>query len=175
MKSDAAKLQRKRKRIDEDGDPEFQVAPMVDVLLVLMLFFMAITSTEVLKKNKNLTLPQANHAKPHSKPDPNELVVNVAWDSIKQKAELSMDEIDYASADAIGTALGAQHQKNPKAFVLIRADKDVQYSDIADLMTACGGVGINSVTFSVLTGGAQNNNHAQAPAADPGAGGPTPP
>ena len=49
MASDSIKRQRKRKRIDTDGDPEFQVAPMVDVLLVLMLFFMMITSTEVLK------------------------------------------------------------------------------------------------------------------------------
>jgi len=41
MASNAIKRQRKRRRIDTDGDPEFQVAPMVDVLLVLMLFFMA--------------------------------------------------------------------------------------------------------------------------------------
>ena len=38
--SNAIKRQRKRRRVDQDGDPEFQVAPMVDVLLVLMLFFM---------------------------------------------------------------------------------------------------------------------------------------
>ena len=32
-----------------DGDPEFQIAPMIDVLLVLLIFFMSITSAQVLK------------------------------------------------------------------------------------------------------------------------------
>src|SRR5580700_7486564 len=106
MASNAIKRQRKRRRIDTDGDPEFQVAPMVDVLLVLMLFFMAITSTEVLKKNKNLTLAEAKHA------------------------------------------------QNPASYVVIRADKDVEYSNIADLMTACASAGVGTVTFAVISGGA---------------------
>ena len=32
-----------------EGEPEFQVAPMIDVLLVLLIFFMSITSAQVLK------------------------------------------------------------------------------------------------------------------------------
>ena len=27
-----------------DGEPEFQIAPMIDVLLVLLIFFMSITT-----------------------------------------------------------------------------------------------------------------------------------
>ncbi|MGH6755164.1 MAG: ExbD/TolR family protein, partial [Bradyrhizobium sp.] len=33
----------------DSGEPEFQVAPMIDVLLVLLVFFMMITSAQVLK------------------------------------------------------------------------------------------------------------------------------
>ncbi len=58
---------------------------MVDVLLVLMLFFMAITSTEVLKKVKNIDLADAKHAKPNeSSPHNDEIVVNVVWDGRQQ-------------------------------------------------------------------------------------------
>ena len=32
-----------------EGEPEFQIAPMVDVLLVLLIFFMSITSAQVLE------------------------------------------------------------------------------------------------------------------------------
>ncbi|NBV52576.1 MAG: biopolymer transporter ExbD, partial [Verrucomicrobia bacterium] len=42
-----------------EGEPEFQVAPMIDVLLVLLIFFMSITSAQVLKVDKNISLPVA--------------------------------------------------------------------------------------------------------------------
>ena len=42
-----------------EGEPEFQVAPMIDVLLVLLIFFMSITSSQVLKVDKNISLPVA--------------------------------------------------------------------------------------------------------------------
>ena len=44
-----------------EGEPEFQVAPMIDVLLVLLIFFMSITSSQVLKVDKNISLPVAAH------------------------------------------------------------------------------------------------------------------
>ena len=43
----------------EQGEPEFQVAPMIDVLLVILVFFMTITSTQVLKVDKTISLPIA--------------------------------------------------------------------------------------------------------------------
>ena len=152
MASPGIERQRKRKRHDEDGDPEFQVAPMVDVLLVLMLFFMAITSTEVLKKDKNLRLADASHAKQDKeKHQPDQLIVNVSWTD--GTAHFSMDGVQYPSAGALQDVLAAQHTKNPRAYVLIRADKDVEYSNIADLMSVCGSAGIATVTFAVITGG----------------------
>ena len=158
MVSSAIKRQRKRKRADTDGDPEFQVAPMVDVLLVLMLFFMAITSTEVLKKDKNLQLADAKHAKPNdqNKQQKNEIVVNVSWDGINSVAHFSMDGIDYPTADAMQGALAAAHQANQAAYVVIRADRDVEYSNVSDLMSTCGSAGISTVTFAVLIGGDKN-------------------
>jgi len=165
MASNSIKRQRKRRRIDTDGDPEFQVAPMVDVLLVLMLFFMAITSTEVLKKDKNLQLADARHAKQNSN-HKNEIIVNVGWDGINSVALLSMNGINYSGATdpQLQGALNSQHQQNPAAYVVIRADKNVQYSNVADLISACASAGISTVTFAVLIGG-NNNKQAAAPGA----------
>lgn len=155
MASSSIKRQRRRKRIDEDGDPEFQVAPMVDVLLVLMLFFMSITSTELLKKEKNLQLAEAKNAKPQEKGQQktNEVVINVVWHENNSTAGFSMDGIDYSSASALQDVLASRVHANPKTYVLIRADKDVAYSNISDLMTTCGAAGIGSVTFAVIIGG----------------------
>jgi len=155
MASITVKRQRKRKRIDTDGDPEFQVAPMVDVLLVLMLFFMAITSTEVLKKDKNLQLADAKNAKPAEKSEAkNQIIVNVDWDGLSSTAQFSLDGINYPTADSMQGVLTSQHQQNPAAYVVIRADRNVEYSYISDLMTTCGTAGISTVTYAVLIGGA---------------------
>src|SRR5258708_38316315 len=106
MASNAIKRQRKRRRIDTDGDPEFQVAPMVDVLLVLMLFFMAITSTEVLKKDKNLQLADAKNAKPAEKSETkNQIIVNVDWDGINNVAQFSLDGVTYPTAESMQCVL----------------------------------------------------------------------
>jgi biopolymer transport protein ExbD len=150
--SNIVKRQRQKRRVDTDGDPEFQVAPMVDVLLVLMLFFMAITSTEVLKKDKNLQLPEANHAKPddqNHKKKTNEVVVNVAW--AHDAATFTIDGMRYPTADAVQNMLAVRYQQNPQSYVLIRADQNVEYSSISDIMTACAGAGIGTVSFAVIT------------------------
>ena len=166
MASSTVKRQRKRKRVDTDGDPEFQVAPMVDVLLVLMLFFMAITSTEVLKKDKNLQLANAKNAKPAEKSKhKDEIVINVDWDGVNSVAQFSLDGVNYPSADSMQGVLASQRAQNPAAYVVIRADKNTEYSNISDLMNTCANAGISTVTFAVLIGG----GNKQAPA--PGSGG----
>jgi biopolymer transport protein ExbD len=167
MASEAIKRQRKRRRVDTDGDPEFQVAPMVDVLLVLMLFFMAITSTEVLKKDKNLQLADAKNAKPAEKDQTkNQIIVNVDWDGINNVAQYSIDGVGYPNPDSMQGVLASQHTHNPAAYVVIRADKNTEYSCISDLMNTCASAGISTVTFAVLIGG--GNKQAPAP---PGAAG----
>ena len=160
--SSAVKRQRKRRRVDQDGDPEFQVAPMVDVLLVLMLFFMAITSTEVLKNDKAVILPEANHAKPNdqNKMQKHEITINVEWNAASQSAKYVLDSLTTATPDALAGAIAAKHNADPLSYVVIRADKDVQYSNISDMMSVCGNAGIGSVAFAVLV-----NNKTSAPAA----------
>ncbi len=157
MASASIKRQRKRRRVDQDGDPEFQVAPMVDVLLVLMLFFMAITSTEVLKKDKNLQLADAKNAKKDENKAENQIVVNVGWDGINSVAQFSLDGMPFASAAAMESTLAARHQSNPASYVVIRADRDTQYSNVSELMNSCASAGISTVTFAVITGGGKND------------------
>ncbi|MDB4793768.1 biopolymer transporter ExbD, partial [Methylacidiphilales bacterium] len=138
MPSSSVKRQRRRKREDDGGEPEFQVAPMVDVLLVLLLFFMSITSTELLKKVQNLQLAEAKNAEIKDKQlKTNEIVINVGWNQKNSTAIFTMDGILYAAATDMQGILQGRIQQNPRAYVLIRADKDVEYSNIADLMTAC--------------------------------------
>jgi biopolymer transport protein ExbD len=170
MASNAIKRQRKRRRVDSDGDPEFQVAPMVDVLLVLMLFFMAITSTEVLKKDPNLQLADAKNGKKDEKTKKHEIEVNVGWDAKTNSAIVTMDGAPFpngATDPNLENAIAAAKAKDPAGYVLIRADKNTEYSNISDLMSTCAAAGVGTVTFAVLLGNGDNKPAAPAAASNP--------
>src|SRR5258708_14153431 len=78
-------------RLPPEEDPEFQIAPMIDILLVLLVFFMAISSTEVLQVNKGVTLPVAKDAKPADKNTKGQTIINVMRNPINNIGSLEVD------------------------------------------------------------------------------------
>lgn len=149
--SDAAPKRGKKKhrQPEAEAEPEFQIAPMIDILLVLLVFFMSISSTEVLQSNKDIRLPVAKDAK-DAKENPGQIIVNLAFNGINNTVSISVNEKEYASPGDLVPVLQNHIQKNPMVRVLIRADKDVRYSYTKSLLEAVGRAGIANVTFSVV-------------------------
>jgi biopolymer transport protein ExbD len=149
--SDAAptKGKKKRRQPEPEADPEFQIAPMIDILLVLLVFFMSISSTEVLQSNKDIRLPVAKEAK-DAKENPGQIIVNLAYSPINNGVAISVNDKDYPSPGDLIPVLQNHIQKNPMVRVLIRADKDVRYATMKSLLEAVGKAGIANVTFSVV-------------------------
>jgi biopolymer transport protein ExbD len=140
---------KKRREPEPEADPEFQIAPMIDILLVLLVFFMSISSTEVLQSNKDIRLPVAKEAK-DAKENPGQIIVNLAVNPISNAVGISVNEIDYPSPGDLIPVLQNHIQKNPMVRVLIRADKEVRYNTMKSLLEAVGKAGIANVTFSVV-------------------------
>ena len=141
-----------------DGEPEFQVAPMVDVLLTILVFFMMITSAQVLKVDKTIQLPVApNSQKMESKRS--EVVLNIRWHADAKRAEFVIDDKVYVSAGDLTAPLRAAKaigekqitkSANPNFRALIRGDKDLPALYISQAMNACGEAGISDISFSAL-------------------------
>jgi biopolymer transport protein ExbD len=165
MASNANKRARRKRRLEPQDEPEFQVAPMIDVLLVLTLFFMSITSSELLKKDKNLELPDASSAKPDHHHDPGQVVVNISWNHNNQTAGFSIDGRFYPDATSLQGYLAQRVAADPRTYALLRADKDVQYSNVSDVMSSCAAAGIGKVSFAVITSGNQIHHGAVEAAA----------
>jgi Biopolymer transport protein len=81
----------------ESGEPEFQVAPMIDVLLTILVFFMTITSAQVLKVDKSIQLPIAKDAQKKDNTRA-EAVLNVGWNRPAKKAQFVFDDHTYQNA-----------------------------------------------------------------------------
>jgi biopolymer transport protein ExbD len=132
-----------------DGEPEFQIAPMIDVLLVLLVFFVMITSAEVLKVDKNLTLPVSENAK---KKEPemakHEVAVNLRFDRETNKGILTMDDQVYEDWQQVVPKLQAIREKDPLTRVVVRGDRELPAGEIQRVMNLIGEAGVADIAFA---------------------------
>lgn len=140
----------------ESGEPEFQVAPMIDVLLTILVFFMTITSAQVLKVDQTIQLPIAKDAqkKDNSRA---EAVVNVRWKD--KKAQFVFDDRVYPQASAmveplkIAKITGEKKVTagaNPNFRAVIRGDREIPAIHVSQAMNACAEAGITDISFSAV-------------------------
>ena len=141
-----------------EGEPEFQIAPMVDVLLVILIFFMMIASAQVLKVDKTIHLPPAPHAQKKDSQRA-EAIVNVRWLPDTKKAEFVFDDKVYAKADdlvpLIRSAKTAGEKKitqgnNPNFRIVVRGDRDVPARYVSQAMNAAAKADIVDLSFSTV-------------------------
>ena len=132
-----------------DGEPEFQIAPMIDVLLVLLIFFMTITSAEVLKVDKKFTLPVSPHAK---KRDPevskHEMAVNLRWNEAQRKADLVIDDKIYEDKQEVVPYLEERKKADEKLRIIIRGDKGLPAIEVQRLMDLLAEAGLSDISFA---------------------------
>ena len=131
-----------------EEDPDFQIAPMIDVLLVLLVFFMSISSTEVLQSAKGITLPVAAEGNDSAK-NKGQVIINVSW-TATEIGSITVDEKAYGSPAELKPMLTERVTANPSTRVLIRADKNTRYDFMREIMLAVGQSRISNVTFSVV-------------------------
>lgn len=133
----------------ESGEPEFQIAPMIDVLLVLLIFFMSITSAEVLKVDKDIVLPISPNAKKREpEMSKHELAVNVRWDDKTKKAVVKVDDIAYPNITDLVPKLKEKVTADPKIRAVIRGDRNLPAIEIQRVMDIVGQGGIADISFA---------------------------
>jgi len=136
-----------------EEEPEFQVAPMVDVLLVLLMFFTATTTTEVKSQIADLTLPDAQEAKDREKGQ-GQFVVNInKMGGVEAQGRTNLD--DAALANMIKRDFDSLKKLDPNASyrVLVRADKDLGWEKTKVVLKAAAAAGVGNVVFATTKGG----------------------
>lgn len=131
-----------------DGEPEFQIAPMIDVLLVLLIFFMSITSAQVLRIDKAIELPVAADAKKKEKNMMNEAALNVRWTA--GKALITFEDTKYEIVEPLVELLRQRKDSNAKYRVVIRGDRRLPAIEIQRVMSVVAQAGIDDISFSAL-------------------------
>lgn len=113
---------------------EINVTPMVDVMLVLLIVFMV--AAPMLTQGVQVALPQAN-AKPIEQNQPVEISLN-------------KDGTIYVGStrvprEALVERLKVIQENRKEASIVLRADKDMNYGTVMEIMAALQGAGMVDV------------------------------
>jgi biopolymer transport protein ExbD len=131
----------------EDGDIGFQIAPMVDVVFVLMLFFMACAGAQVKEKELNISLPSGATSTDGVAKVPK--VIDISPDG-----QVSMNsQVFGAASDKSLTALKEWLKSSIEQFgnddpVIIRPASETRHERIIDVLNAAAAAGVKNLTFS---------------------------
>src|SRR5688572_23538021 len=129
----------------EEGDFGFQIAPMVDVVFVLLLFFMACAGQNITEGFLTVRLPSGGPGDPAQKVpividiDPNG---NVSVNG--QSKGGSPEERDIP---ALREHLSAAMSSDPEDPVIIRPASDTKHERLIDVLNACRQAKVKNLSF----------------------------
>jgi biopolymer transport protein ExbD len=130
-------------RLEADEDPAPNLAPMIDVILVLTIFFMCATKFSGDERKFDLELPQVGGAAVVDGARPEIVEVEAAG-----TVRLGPDEV---AVEELGPRLAAVRQERPDVAVMIRGETSVPHGRMAEIYEACRGAGVRHVAISVRT------------------------
>ncbi len=132
----------RRKRPEE---PEINLIPFIDVLLVVLIFLMLSTTYSKFTELQ-VTLPVANADKARDRP--REIVVSVAADG---RYAVNHKAVDGRSIDLLAAELAAVAAGSNDMMLIISADATTAHQSIVNVMDAARRVGLSHLTFATQT------------------------
>jgi len=135
-----------------DGHLGFQIAPMIDVVFVIMLFFMVMAGAVKVEKELNQKLPGTVETS-KSVEFTDEILINISENGEVLLNEEPMDPIGQRQMKRLTASLmrlkqGGDSAKVP-VLVTIISEPDAKYSRVVDTLDALAKAEITNVTFTL--------------------------
>jgi len=126
----------------QKDEPEINLIPFIDVLLVILIFMM-LTTTYSKFTELQLTLPVADAEQ--QRDHPKEVIVAVAADG---RYAVNKAAVDGKGVDAVARALGQAAGAGRDSVVIISADATAPHQSVVTVMEAARRVGLSQITFA---------------------------
>jgi biopolymer transport protein ExbD len=138
-------------RGDRHDEPEINLIPFIDVLLVILIFLMLSTTYSKFTELQ-LTLPVSDSEQARDRPS--EIIVAVSADG---RYSIDKVAVEGRSVELLAAALRAAAEQRQEPFLIISADATAAHQSVINVLDAARRAGLPRVTFA-----AQNSSAAAA-------------
>ncbi|MGD2278848.1 MAG: biopolymer transporter ExbD [Candidatus Omnitrophota bacterium] len=123
--------------------PKLQIAPLIDIIFLLLIFFMSASIFYQLETELNITVPTSEEAT-EIRRAPGEIIINILTDGtvVVNQRQLSHDELKRMLS-----RISELYKGQP---VIIRADKDTYHKHVIKVLDICAGSDIWNVSFATM-------------------------
>lgn len=131
--------------LQNDEAPFINMTPMVDVILCLLVFFMAATRLyDWDEREFAVQVPEVSDAAPLTAA-PDDLILTIV-----KPGQVAVGETVYG-LDGLGALLREARARFANQGVMVRGEASLAYQDLADVLSVCDAAGIRNVRLPVRT------------------------
>jgi biopolymer transport protein ExbD len=123
---------------DPTAELSLNLAPMIDVVFLLLIFFMVATTFAQQEKEMSLDLPTAESGD-ESQSVPDDIVINLMTDG---RMRIGGEDVDEEALEALLVRAARANSETP---VTIRGDRDVILQRLVQVMDACRRAGLTDI------------------------------
>lgn len=130
-----------RKRIREEEEAELDMTPMLDIVFIMLIFFI-VTTSFVKEAGIDVSRPEASQAT--TKPSANIFI------AIRENGEVWMDR-RQVDVERVAANLERLLAEQPTDMVVIQADKDARHGIVVKVMDQIKEAGIAQISIAAET------------------------
>jgi biopolymer transport protein ExbD len=136
----------------QSNEPEINLIPMIDVLLVILIF-LVVTTTYSKFAELEISLPETNAEKVDKNADkPNSIDITV---NALGEYTINLAPVKSASIESLRDALLTAAKGHEDPFIIINADAKATHQSVITVMEAARLAGYNKITFTTETSNTQ--------------------
>jgi len=141
----------KFKNTTDDDELEINLTPLIDIVFLLLIFFM-VSTTFTKESQLKIKLPQADAEKVTPQEIP-KLIIEISAlgvYAVKGPDDKAARQILNTSPDALRRVIrsAAENQDKEKMVVIVRADKQTPHEAVIRALSVAGQLGLTRITFA---------------------------
>jgi biopolymer transport protein ExbD len=133
-------------KIQHDDTPALNLTSMIDVLFLLIIFFMVATKFDELERNIDVAVPEVAQASEGSSPPERQVVV------VQPDGRIELNGTS-ATLDELTARLASLRAQSGQPTVIIRGDGQCAFQHVAAALAACRQAGVSDLGITVRIAG----------------------